>query len=40
LRFLLDDPSAMGWWRGLGRSIYPAPFVEHVERTATLHADR
>ncbi len=33
----LSSPSAMDWWRLAGAHIYPARFVEHVNKTAATH---
>ncbi len=33
----LSSPSAMNWWRLAGAYIYPARFVEYVNKTATTH---
>jgi hypothetical protein len=40
LRLMLNNHSAMGWWRNFGPSVYPPPFVEHVKQAATLYTDR
>ena len=32
-----SSPSTMAWWRSLGARIYPARFVEHVNKKAATH---
>ena len=32
-----SSASAMAWWRSLGAKIYPARFVEHVNKKAVTH---
>ena len=34
MKFLLSSPRAMDVWRGVGEHIYPAPFVEYVNKAA------
>ena len=37
MQVALSSPSAMDWWRLAGAHIYPARFVEHVNKTAATH---
>jgi hypothetical protein len=34
IQFLLSSPHAMGVWRGLGERLFPARFVEYVNKAA------
>ncbi len=34
MKLLLSSPHAMGVWRGMGEGLYPARFVEYVNKAA------
>ncbi len=37
MKFLLSSEHAMGMWRGIGERLYPARFVEYVNKAAPAH---